>query len=293
MIGYSFAGQLPNPTQSGEVETLSTTFGADLDLGRSWRLSGYVAYGREECCSRPKGLYNRPTCARRSARSRTTRSRATTPRGTGSSTRSAPGRPTRPPPWPSSAAAGIGSGARAASRRRTSCSMANSSSFRAVRSSSRWRSLQTRNLRSQGRHLHLRNGSDPGRALTKRARRGGRLCGSAHPPVRLRDARPGLRRLELSLAARFEDYADVGQTTSPKVGVVWEPIEGALLRANYGRSFRAPALREINDAATASPSILPRGSQQILSMILYGGNPDLEPETADTLRSGEISAGRR
>ncbi|UQV19770.1 TonB-dependent receptor [Brevundimonas albigilva] len=90
----------------------------------------------------------------------------------------------------------------------------------------------------------------------------------------------------MSLAARFEDYGDVGQTTSPKVGVVWEPAVGTRLRANYGRSFRAPALREVNDAASASPSILPRGSQQIVTMILYGGNPDLEPETADTWTLG-------
>src|SRR5690606_13139731 len=82
------------------------------------------------------------------------------------------------------------------------------------------------------------------------------------------------------------DYGDVGQTTSPKVGLVWEPVEGARLRANYGRSFRAPALREVNDAPSASPSILPRGNQQILTMILYGGNPDLEPETADTWTFG-------
>ena len=100
------------------------------------------------------------------------------------------------------------------------------------------------------------------------------------------NALPGLHRLELSLAARFEDYGDIGQTTSPKAGLLWEPTAGLLLRANYGRSFRAPALRELNDAASASPSILPRGSLQILSMILYGGNPDLEPEEADTWTAG-------
>lgn len=97
---------------------------------------------------------------------------------------------------------------------------------------------------------------------------------------------PGLKRLELSIAARFEDYGDIGQTTSPKVGILWEPTTGILLKANYGRSFRAPALRELNDPPSASPSILPRGSAQILSMILYGGNPDLEPEEADTWTAG-------
>lgn len=42
LIAYSFAGQTPNPVQSGEVETLSATIGADLDLGGSWRLSSYL-----------------------------------------------------------------------------------------------------------------------------------------------------------------------------------------------------------------------------------------------------------
>lgn len=98
--------------------------------------------------------------------------------------------------------------------------------------------------------------------------------------------RPGFERLELSVAGRFEDYADIGRTLSPKVGLVWEPTSEVRLRANYGKSFRAPALREINDAARASPSILPRGDAQILTMILYGGNPDLSPEEAQSWTIG-------
>lgn len=98
--------------------------------------------------------------------------------------------------------------------------------------------------------------------------------------------RTGFERLDFSVAARFEDYGDAGQTVSPKVGVLWEPSDTLLLRANYGRSFRAPALRELHDAASASPSILPRGGNQILTMILYGGNPDIEPEEADSWTGG-------
>lgn len=98
--------------------------------------------------------------------------------------------------------------------------------------------------------------------------------------------RTGFERLDLSMAVRFEDYGDMGQTLSPKVGVLWEPSDSLLFRASYGQSFRAPALRELHDAASASPSFLPRGSDQILTMILYGGNPDVEPEEADTWTAG-------
>lgn len=100
------------------------------------------------------------------------------------------------------------------------------------------------------------------------------------------NARPGFRRLDLSAAARFEDYDDFGQKLSPKTGIRWSPFEGVVVRASRGQSYRAPALREINDAPSASPTYLPRGGQQILSMILYGGNPELEPESAETLTWG-------
>ncbi|MCX0078437.1 TonB-dependent receptor, partial [Escherichia coli] len=82
------------------------------------------------------------------------------------------------------------------------------------------------------------------------------------------------------------DYEDIGQTTSPKIGVLWDPIPDLTLRANYGASYRAPALRELNDAPRASPTFLPRGAQQILSIIQYGGNPDLDSEQADTWTMG-------
>ncbi|WP_419756220.1 TonB-dependent receptor [Brevundimonas sp.] len=287
MIGYSFAGQLPNPTQSGEVETLSTTFGADLDLGRSWRLSGYVAYGREESLFETQGslqsTYLREALGAIADNPITgynaSRDGFLNPFGAGAAN-------------PSAALAFISSG------------------WNRLWSES---GVATANLMLDGELFQLPGGPlklavgaafrretfdrkvdtfTSGTAPTLGAlSQSERDVAAAYAEARIplfgsANARPGLRRLELSLAARFEDYADVGQTTSPKVGVVWEPIEGALLRANYGRSFRAPALREINDAATASPSILPRGSQQILSMILYGGNPDLEPETADTFTIG-------
>ena len=69
--------------------------------------------------------------------------------------------------------------------------------------------------------------------------------------------RAGFERLELSIAGRFEKYSDAGQTTSPKVGVLWQPYSELVLRANYGESFRAPALRELKRDGGPEPDVPP------------------------------------
>ena len=68
------------------------------------------------------------------------------------------------------------------------------------------------------------------------------------PLVGLSNARPLIRRLELSAAVRAEDYEDFGSTTNPKIGVLWSPSEPLSLRASWGTSFRAPSLNELNEA---------------------------------------------
>lgn len=104
------------------------------------------------------------------------------------------------------------------------------------------------------------------------------------------NARAGLQRLELSLAARTESYSDFGTTTNPKVGLIWEPAEGFVARASWGTSFRAPALTELYERVQIGAANLasPSGSQ--LTLIHLGGNPDLQPEEAESLTAGfEIS----
>ncbi|MBP7703738.1 MAG: TonB-dependent receptor [Caulobacter sp.] len=100
------------------------------------------------------------------------------------------------------------------------------------------------------------------------------------------NARPGIRRLELSVAGRIEGYDDVGQTADPKLGVVWEPTASLTLRGTLGTSFRAPTLKEVYEVGEIGPATLPRGNLDVLSVVLYGGNPDLEPETATSWTLG-------
>lgn len=107
------------------------------------------------------------------------------------------------------------------------------------------------------------------------------------PVVGPGNARPGVRSLEISLAGRFEEYDDFGTTTNPKIGVVWSPAEDWGLRASWGTSFRAASLPQIYDAAGASGAFLNRADgSRALALFLVGGNPDLKPETAETLTAG-------
>lgn len=53
---------------------------------------------------------------------------------------------------------------------------------------------------------------------------------------------PLLRSLELSAAARYEDYSDFGTTTRPKFGLNWKPFDGVMVRASANRGFAAPTL---------------------------------------------------
>jgi iron complex outermembrane recepter protein len=59
---------------------------------------------------------------------------------------------------------------------------------------------------------------------------------------------PGLYQIDLSLAARYDDFSDVGDTTNPKYGINWSITKGLRLRANYAESFVAPPVAVIGDA---------------------------------------------
>ena len=57
--------------------------------------------------------------------------------------------------------------------------------------------------------------------------------------------------LDVQIAARYEDFDDVGDTTVGKVAFGWRPIELALLRGSYSTAFRAPNLITINEGFVA------------------------------------------
>lgn len=111
------------------------------------------------------------------------------------------------------------------------------------------------------------------------------------------NASPLLNSLTLSLSGRYDHYSDFGSTTNPKVGITWEPVEGLNIHGSYGRSFRAPGLRDLGstvgsyyaaaalvDAFGARDPL--RGAAQVDTILLFGGNQDLKPEKARTFSLG-------
>jgi iron complex outermembrane receptor protein len=98
----------------------------------------------------------------------------------------------------------------------------------------------------------------------------------------------GVHRLDLSAAVRYDDYSDVGDTTNPKFGLNYAPIEGLVFKGSYGTSFRAPGLQDLPllrtgaglTGVTWTDPLSPTGTS--VGLTLNAGNPDLEPEKATT-----------
>lgn len=120
------------------------------------------------------------------------------------------------------------------------------------------------------------------------------------PFVGAANASPGLQRLELDVAGRYDKYSDFGSTTNPKIGVRWDPVTDLTTHASYGKSFRAPTLCDASPDCTAGvitipfpdagwhannpPSIFGPGVS--LTAIEVGGLAGIKPETATTWSAG-------
>lgn len=100
----------------------------------------------------------------------------------------------------------------------------------------------------------------------------------------------GIERLELKIAGRYEEYSDFGSSTDPKVGLLWSPIDGLNFRGTFGTSFRAPTFDETDIAfGRGVLFFLPDPASptgQTLSLVAFGGNPDLGPESSTTWTAG-------
>lgn len=107
---------------------------------------------------------------------------------------------------------------------------------------------------------------------------------------------PLLKSLELSLAARYDDYSDFGDTTNPKVAVRWSPIESLALRASWGTGFRAPSLAQVGLGPSQESQFfidtlgcaagVPGACGVLDYNIIFSGNPDLKPEESESLNLG-------
>ena len=56
---------------------------------------------------------------------------------------------------------------------------------------------------------------------------------------------PGAQLLEFSVASRYSDYSNFGDTVNSKFGFKWKPIEDLLVRGNWAEGFRAPSISSL------------------------------------------------
>lgn len=106
--------------------------------------------------------------------------------------------------------------------------------------------------------------------------------------------------LEFNGAVRGTDYSTSGFVTTWKLGATWQPIDDILLRVNRSRDIRAPNLNELYQAGTANssttfnpfaPGAGPGTGTYGPSLAYLGtvtGNPNLEPEKADSWNIGGV-----
>ena len=126
----------------------------------------------------------------------------------------------------------------------------------------------------------------------------------------------GFQAFNLDLAYRYSDYSTTGGASTYRIGFDWQPIDLMRVRAGYNRAVRAPNVGElfavqslglwsgVDPCAGADPvftqaqcantgvssaqygNVVPSPADQYNG--IFGGNPDLENEIADTYTLGVV-----
>lgn len=124
---------------------------------------------------------------------------------------------------------------------------------------------------------------------------------------------PGAQLLDFSLATRYSDYSNFGDTTNSKFGFRWKPITDLMIRGNWSQGFRAPSINElfqgvsdtfedvsdpcagsfsdgsVNAARPGSCGAVPAYAQANPQVrTATGGNPNLQPETSTSKTLGFV-----
>jgi iron complex outermembrane receptor protein len=111
---------------------------------------------------------------------------------------------------------------------------------------------------------------------------------------------PFTKELEMQFALRYDHYSEVGNTTNPKIGLRWQPVQALLLRASAGTGFRAPSLSDLKRPTifgTAAgfltdPQCVKQEGSIDLCTDQWGverrANPDLKPEKSRQFTLGVV-----
>lgn len=82
-----------------------------------------------------------------------------------------------------------------------------------------------------------------------------------------------IKLLDLNISGRFDHYSDFGSTTNPKLAMNFEPVRGIKFRANWAKSFVAPALTSIGSNGTGLTG--ESGYSGIVPSGIPGGSPTI------------------
>ncbi len=83
---------------------------------------------------------------------------------------------------------------------------------------------------------------------------------------------PLMNNINVQLAARYEDFSDVGSTVVPKFAIGWQVAPSVLLRGSWSKAFRAPNLITINEVIVARQNT--RNDYACVFAANVGGDPD-------------------
>jgi iron complex outermembrane recepter protein len=100
---------------------------------------------------------------------------------------------------------------------------------------------------------------------------------------------------EVTTALRWADYSGSGEIWAGKIGANWQVTDAVRLRMTQSRDVRAATLRERFDETRGGVNVNDplRGGQPISTASFSGGNPNVNPEEADTTTAGVVFQPRR
>ena len=102
--------------------------------------------------------------------------------------------------------------------------------------------------------------------------------------------KPFARQLDMNLAYRWATYTGSGSISSWKYGLSWQAIDSLRFRATKSRDVRAANIRERFDATAGGATVTDpaNGGVLIQTSSRTGGNPNVDPEKADTVTFGVV-----
>jgi iron complex outermembrane receptor protein len=114
---------------------------------------------------------------------------------------------------------------------------------------------------------------------------------------------PVTKQLELTAAARFDNYSDAGEAVTGKLSAKWRALPTLAIRGTAATGFRAPSFTENGAASVAAfggavvddnarcaadPNIPTSNCIGVAPTFIQRGNPDLENEKSQSLTLGMV-----